>query len=53
MSAVLERTDALQVAREVLQIEIEAIQRVAESLDSRFEQAVAALLSWRVRGAWC
>jgi arabinose-5-phosphate isomerase len=45
MSAVLERTDALQVAREVLQIEIEAIQRVAESLDSRFEQAVAVLLA--------
>ncbi|MDW8106752.1 MAG: KpsF/GutQ family sugar-phosphate isomerase [Armatimonadota bacterium] len=44
MSAVLERTDALAVAREVLQIEIEALQRVRESLDSRFEQAVEALL---------
>ncbi len=51
MSAVLERTDALQVAREVLQIEIEAIQRVAESLDSRFEQR--SQCCWRVRGAWC
>jgi arabinose-5-phosphate isomerase len=45
MSVVLERTDALRVAREVLQIERDAIQRVAESLDSRFEQAVQVLLA--------
>jgi arabinose-5-phosphate isomerase len=45
MSMVLERTDALRVAREVLQIEMDAIQRVAESLDSRFEQAVQVLLA--------
>jgi arabinose-5-phosphate isomerase len=44
MNATLERTDALTVAREVLQIEKEAIERLIETLDSRFEQAVQALL---------
>lgn len=45
MSAVLEGTRVLEVAREVLQIERDAIQRVADSLDSRFEQAVGVLLA--------
>ncbi len=49
MNALTERTDALRVAREVLQIEIEALQRVADSLDSRFEQAVEAILACRGR----
>ncbi len=44
MNATLERTDALTVAREVLQIEAEALQRLMNSLDSRFERAVQALL---------
>ncbi|MCS7273563.1 MAG: KpsF/GutQ family sugar-phosphate isomerase [Fimbriimonadales bacterium] len=44
MSIVIERTDALAVAREVLQIEIEALQRVLEALDARFERAVEVLL---------
>ncbi|MFN3690604.1 MAG: SIS domain-containing protein [Fimbriimonadales bacterium] len=45
MNAILERTDALAVAREVLQIEAEAIQQLREALDSRFEQAVQVLLA--------
>lgn len=44
MSAVLEGTRLLEVAREVLQIERDAIKRIADSLDSRFEQAVDVLL---------
>ncbi len=44
MNVTLERTDALTVAREVLQIESEALQRLMDSLDSRFERAVRALL---------
>lgn len=45
MSAVFEGTRLLEVAREVLQIERDAIQRVAECLDTRFEQAVEVLLA--------
>ncbi|MCS7209354.1 MAG: KpsF/GutQ family sugar-phosphate isomerase [Fimbriimonadales bacterium] len=40
----MQRVDALAVAREVLHIEIEALQRLMETLDERFEQAVEVLL---------
>ncbi|MFN4032782.1 MAG: SIS domain-containing protein [Fimbriimonadales bacterium] len=44
MNATLERTDARRVAREVLQIEADALHRLMESLDERFDQAVEAIL---------
>ncbi|MDM7460781.1 MAG: KpsF/GutQ family sugar-phosphate isomerase [bacterium] len=44
MNATLGRTDARRVAREVLQIEADALHRLMESLDERFDQAVEAIL---------
>ena len=42
--------NALEIAREVLDVEIEGIRHVRDRLDNRFEQAVAMLRSALDRG---